>query len=168
MKKKLINAQKAIVQLEQMRKRLENAKRKLTREQKKAKLTEAYKLETHSNSGLFSSEDKKLANDIHTNQSNVEKNIEKDIDRLERDINRDYGPNYEFFALSGKCFSKSQSGFDYSLCFFDEAIQSEDKGARTSLGKFTEYKNDYSELIFKNGKRCAIGTKSRTASVSIE
>ena len=120
MKQKLINAQKAIVHLGELRKRLENLKRKLTREQKKTKLAEAYKSEVI-NSGLFAAEDKTKAKDLYDEQSRQEKNLEKELDKLEADINRDYGPNYEFFALRGKCFKKDQGGFNYSLCFFDEA-----------------------------------------------
>lgn len=62
---------------------------------------------------------------------------------------QDYGPEGVFAAMQGQCVEMVIEKYTYSVCPFGQATQ-QDAGARTSLGKFERFSDDYSAMHFTN------------------
>jgi protein kinase C substrate 80K-H len=83
------------------------------------------------------------------------KNREDERDRINQDIDKDYGPDREFTALSKMCVSIHQKPYEYEICPFKEAKQKEGHSS-TSLGTYSGWKDDakYKTMMFTNGQKC--------------
>jgi len=111
------------------------------------------------------------------------KSVQKEISDLDRKISdltreiedtknllqKDFGPEQEFYPLHGQCFSVTTNEYTYELCPFDRITQKpKNGGSSTSLGKWEDSKqgDDWSQLhkymLYSGGLRCWSGPDRST------
>lgn len=98
--------------------------------------------------------------------------IKDSLEKLNKDLGTDIGPEEQFCALQGQCFEISEKEYVYSVCPFDSAKQTNTgSGGSTSLGKWGKWigspDNKYSKMIYENGEKCWNGP-ARSMTVTIE
>eukprot|EP00798_Chlamydomonas_sp_ICE-L_P030881 gene30881-35929_t len=65
----------------------------------------------------------------------------------------DYGPNEMFVTLAGRCLTEFVGNFNYEVCFFSQATQTE-KENKLSLGWWKGLSENYTNATFQGGKPC--------------
>ena len=89
------------------------------------------------------------------------RNVEREIKELQESLEKDYGEDNVFAALSGQCFSYTDHEYTYKLCPFDHCSQG---GTRLgSWGSWTGPDDDkYSSMKFSGGQGCWNGPARST------
>jgi len=77
--------------------------------------------------------------------------LKSERDDLEKEAKLDFGPEKEWWALKGQCFSIDTGGYKYEMCPFGKAKQD-----HISLGSWSGFEegSDYKVFKFTNGQRC--------------
>lgn len=95
------------------------------------------------------------------------RDLEREINSLDKVVGLDLGRAFEFAPLHGQCLEYTDREYIYKLCMYDRASQqSKDGGGETSLGTFTGWENDYLLMKYENGQGCWNGP-NRSAKVVI-
>ncbi|GES77552.1 glucosidase II beta subunit-like-domain-containing protein [Rhizophagus clarus] len=109
------------------------------------------------------SKDLVAAFDAYDKAEEERKNIENDINEINRKLEKDYGTQREFAKLDSECFSHDAKDYTYTICMFDKATQKSNKDhVTTHLGYFekwigAESKEDhkyYTAQSYTRGTRC--------------
>jgi len=89
------------------------------------------------------------------------KDVEREIKELQESLEKDYGEDNVFAALSGQCFSYTDHEYTYKLCPFDHCSQG---GTRLgSWGSWSGPDDDrYSSMRFTGGQGCWNGPDRST------
>lgn len=95
----------------------------------------------------------------------VVKDTERNIASLDEKLNRDLGPQKEFWPLLDKCFEYKTPQYTYEVCPYSKASQKEG-GSSTNLGTFQGW-GEGKSMQFKNGLKCW-GGPDREVDVSLE
>jgi protein kinase C substrate 80K-H len=74
----------------------------------------------------------------------------------------DYGPEGVWFAVRDACYKTQMHGYTWELCPLKQMKQD-----ATSLGKFKQWDNNYSTMVFEGGQRCWNGPE-RSAEIQLE
>jgi protein kinase C substrate 80K-H len=84
-----------------------------------------------------------------------------EIDNLEQDLERDYGPDGIFRALKGTCVSQDSGEYTYELCWMDRASQKSKKGGgNTGMGNFVRFETvEVDEDVGADGKGLGRGPR---------
>eukprot|EP00163_Fabomonas_tropica_P030344 TRINITY_DN6806_c0_g1_i1.p1 TRINITY_DN6806_c0_g1~~TRINITY_DN6806_c0_g1_i1.p1 ORF type:complete len:244 (+),score=75.53 TRINITY_DN6806_c0_g1_i1:828-1559(+) len=83
--------------------------------------------------------------------------LDREIEALRKDIERDYGPDKVWGGVYGECFEKQIKEYTYKFCPLDKIEQS-----GTSLGNFQGYEENYTVMLFDNGASCWQGPNRNT------
>lgn len=86
-------------------------------------------------------------------QRNKLASLELNKEKLEKNLQNDYGPAKEFLHLVDECLEVKVNQYTYKLCAFDKAEQVE-RGSGTSLGKWEGFKDNYTKMSFTGGATC--------------
>lgn len=111
----------------------------------------------------------KAAKDALDKIDNQISDVERDIKNIEDLFNFDFGPNNEFYALKGQCFSVNANEYSYELCPFEKCNQKPRSGASTLLGNWEQtddWKQTHKTMSYTGGLRCWSGP-DRSTKVSI-
>ncbi|KAJ3268430.1 serine/threonine protein kinase, CMGC group [Terramyces sp. JEL0728] len=92
------------------------------------------------------------------------KNIEQEIQEIEKTFNIDFGRDKEYMALYDECISLKTPEYEYKLCFFKDAKQIQGHN-EVSLGKFNKWEDG--KMIYDNGLSCWNGP-NRSVKVVLE
>lgn len=71
------------------------------------------------------------ANALHSDLENQLSDTQRSIEKTQKQLAADLGPNKEFIGLLDQCLQKQISNYLYKVCIFDEALQIE--GSRSFL-----------------------------------
>ncbi|KAF9922829.1 hypothetical protein FBU30_007037 [Linnemannia zychae] len=94
-----------------------------------------------------------LAQDEYIKASEAERKSLKEIKKLEKKADTDYGPDEAFAKLVDQCFEFKDHEYTYSVCMFGEAKQI--SNSDTSLGTFSGWEGDnYDTQLYTGGARC--------------
>jgi len=93
--------------------------------------------------------------------------IEREINRINEVIAKDYGPDDEFLALSGQCFEYTDNEYVYKMCPYESCSQrSKVGGSETRLGSWVDWSgpenNKYGLMKFTGGQQCWNGPARST------
>ncbi|CAG0893069.1 unnamed protein product [Cyprideis torosa] len=108
-------------------------------------------------------------------KDNNRRNLEREVDKMNKQLDGDFGPDGMFLALDGQCFDYDVPEYTYKLCFFEDMRQiRKDNGHSTSLGRFSRWTGSgetggwgvYSNMLFDGGQSCWNGP-SRSASIAL-
>ncbi|KAK9464280.1 glucosidase II beta subunit-like-domain-containing protein [Lipomyces arxii] len=91
--------------------------------------------------------------------------LEKKRDKVADDLQKDFGTDDVFRALSGECVSMESGDYVYEICFNGKAAQKPKNGGITNLGTFDRMEGN--TLYFIRGAKCWSGPQ-RSATVSME
>lgn len=127
-------------------------------------------LETLEEAAHVTSEESTLARQEYNTIYAEQRELDTKIIDLENVTGGDYGDDYEFFAMRGKCFSKTVNQYDYEMCPYKEAQQKEGGHSYgTKLGKWSglERVNGSADgriapsykFLFTDGQQCWNGPK---------
>ncbi|CAB3404978.1 unnamed protein product [Caenorhabditis bovis] len=100
------------------------------------------------------------------------RDIDNKIREAEEFATADYGEDFAWVAVKGKCFERNVQQYTYTFCPFGNNEQ-KDTGAYggTSLGRFKEWvtigSNKYAKQMYTDGQQCWNGPK-RSTEVVIE
>eukprot|EP00002_Diphylleia_rotans_P000605 TRINITY_DN1030_c0_g1_i1.p1 TRINITY_DN1030_c0_g1~~TRINITY_DN1030_c0_g1_i1.p1 ORF type:complete len:507 (-),score=109.10 TRINITY_DN1030_c0_g1_i1:321-1841(-) len=78
--------------------------------------------------------------------------LEVTRDRLQKILNKDYGPEKGFFELHERCFDLVTNQYTYSVCPYKQATQQGDSTA--NLGRSFSFEDNYSKMAFRQGDGC--------------
>ncbi|KHJ90862.1 EF hand [Oesophagostomum dentatum] len=98
--------------------------------------------------------------------------LDRDIREAESFLEQDFGADYAWASLKGKCFELTEKQYTYKYCPFDKTVQ-KDKGGygETSLGHWKEWTGDannkYAKQKYDNGQQCWNGP-ARSTDVEIK
>ncbi|BGP24904.1 alpha 1,3-glucosidase, glycoside hydrolase family 31 protein [Rhodotorula toruloides] len=115
------------------------------------------------------------ARTAHTDLVDELHHAEVRLEDAKKQLEKDWGRDWEWRKLDGTCIEKDAGEYTYSLCFFGEATQkSNNNGARTSLGAFKGWSSDavqgsdeyYMKQLYVDGQRCWNGP-ARSAKVDL-
>ncbi|KAH6678379.1 putative glucosidase 2 subunit beta [Halenospora varia] len=102
---------------------------------------------------------------------------------LQRDLEKDYGPNDIFRAMKDKCISKDSGEYEYELCWMAGTSQKSKKGAgNTGMGNFVRFdkivvdeevgadgkglgQGERMVMMYENGQHCWNGPNRQTTVV---
>ncbi|CAK8676005.1 unnamed protein product [Clavelina lepadiformis] len=95
------------------------------------------------------------------------KNIEREIESLQKGLDMDFGPDEAFQALQFKCFDFETLEYRYKLCPYDKTSQTPNKGgSETNLGRWGSWSGPenfrYSKMKYENGLGCWNGPARST------
>lgn len=118
-------------------------------------------------------EEAKTARRTFIDEDSRKKDLEHQLEDLQKIKDAQYGSDDAFFALYDRCFDKDDSQYTYSVCFFKEITQSaKSGGSRTTLGRWKGFgeqtyslwgsKQDVSHMNFKEGDHCWNGPARST------
>jgi protein kinase C substrate 80K-H len=86
--------------------------------------------------------------------------IKEDIEKLNKKLSLDNGPNEEYASLIDQCFEYDDREYTYILCPYDRTVQkSKSNHGETSIGTWSSWdiKNPaskYSAMLYQNGLTC--------------
>ena len=107
-------------------------------------------------------------------------NKKRELEKTEKDLGTDYGPEDIFRALKGKCVSTDAGEYTYELCWWGNTSQKSKKGhGNTNMGNFDRLERHYADeeerldgkslgqglrmvLKYEDGQGCWNGPKRRT------
>ncbi|RIA98631.1 glucosidase II beta subunit-like-domain-containing protein [Glomus cerebriforme] len=101
--------------------------------------------------------------DAYDKAEEEKKNIENDLEEINKKLAKDYGTKREFAKLDDECFNHDAGEYTYTVCMFGKATQKSNKDhASTHLGYFkkwigAESKGDYkyyTAQLYDHGTRC--------------
>ncbi|KAE9415122.1 hypothetical protein Angca_005311, partial [Angiostrongylus cantonensis] len=80
---------------------------------------------------------------------------------------QDFGTDYAWATLKGKCFERTEKQYTYKFCPFERAMQIEKGGVgETSLGNWREWSGEllgkYSKQSYRDGQACWNGPQRST------
>ncbi|KAG0057502.1 hypothetical protein BGZ83_009141 [Gryganskiella cystojenkinii] len=94
------------------------------------------------------------AQESYNKASEEEREIQKEIEDVNRKMNVDYGKDESFAKLVDQCFEFKDREYTYSVCMFGEAVQ-KSGSSDTSLGKFSGWNGDnYDTQMYTGGMKC--------------
>ncbi|KAF8944936.1 hypothetical protein BGZ47_003484 [Haplosporangium gracile] len=118
-----------------------------------------------------------IAQEAYNKASEKEKKSLEEIQKLEKKVNTDYGPDEAFAKLVDQCIEFKEIEYTYTVCLFGEAKQK--SNSDTSLGTFSSWVGDnYDTQLYTGGARCwngpersvkvvmTCGTKNKIVAVS--
>jgi len=78
------------------------------------------------------------------------------MERLEKELGNDFGPDEQFFSLQGACVSTQVQQYTYEVCPYATSYQKEG-GSSTSLGDWQGYEveNGVTQFKFTGGQTCS-------------
>ncbi|KAG9070868.1 hypothetical protein KI688_008409 [Linnemannia hyalina] len=89
-----------------------------------------------------------IAQEAYNKASEEERKSLEEIQKLEKNVNTDYGPDEAFAKLVDRCIE-----YTYTVCLFGEAKQK--SHSDTSLGTFSSWEGDnYDTQLYTGGARC--------------
>jgi len=104
-------------------------------------------------------------------QEKVTRDIEREKEDLQKDIDLDVGKEREFQHLLKKCFDYNEKEYTYTFCPFDKGAQKPKSGSETNLGRWGEWTgpptNKYPQMKLTKGQRCWNGP-DRSLTVNFE
>ncbi|KAG0296762.1 hypothetical protein BGZ96_008622 [Linnemannia gamsii] len=94
-----------------------------------------------------------IAQEAYNKASEEERKSEEEIQKLEKKVKTDYGPDEAFAKLVDQCVEFKEIEYTYSVCLFGEAKQK--SHSDTSLGTFSSWVGDnYDTQLYTGGARC--------------
>ncbi|XP_036329410.1 glucosidase 2 subunit beta-like [Rhagoletis pomonella] len=116
-----------------------------------------------------------LANEARHAYTEAEQSIrqiENEIKEIADQEAKDYGPNEEYAALDGECFTYEDREYVYSLCPFERASQKQQRGGlETTLGRYEKWFGEgdkkYQKQKYAHGAACWNGPQ-RSAMVEFK
>jgi protein kinase C substrate 80K-H len=97
------------------------------------------------------------------------RDLEQQIEGLEKQVNADYGPGHRFATLAKECVEFKPGGeFSYELCPYKDANQKNSQGTPTLVGTWEGFGEggDYKTMKFGGGAYCW-NAGARTLTVSL-
>ncbi|KAF9135088.1 hypothetical protein BGW39_004720 [Mortierella sp. 14UC] len=94
-----------------------------------------------------------IAQDAYNKASEEERKSLDEIQKLEKKVQTDYGPDEAFAKLVDQCMEFKDHEYTYSVCMFGDAKQK--SHSDTSLGTFSSWEGDkYDTQLYTGGARC--------------
>lgn len=94
-----------------------------------------------------------IAQEAYNKASEEERKSLEEIQKLEKKVNTDYGPDEAFAKLVDQCIEFKEIEYTYTVCLFGEAKQK--SHSDTSLGTFSSWEGDnYDTQLYTGGARC--------------
>ncbi|KAF9913104.1 hypothetical protein EC991_003563 [Linnemannia zychae] len=94
-----------------------------------------------------------IAQEAYNKASEEESKSQDEIEKLEKKVQTDYGPDEAFAKLVDQCIEFKDHEYTYSVCMFGEAKQK--SHSDTSLGTFSSWEGDnYDTQLYTGGARC--------------
>nr|CAB3265164.1 glucosidase 2 subunit beta [Phallusia mammillata] len=95
------------------------------------------------------------------------KNLENEVESLNKALELDFGPDEGYQALQFQCFELLTMEYKYKLCPYDKATQSpKNGGSETVLGRWGSWsgppENIYAKMMYENGITCWNGPARST------
>ncbi|ODV85380.1 hypothetical protein CANARDRAFT_7496 [[Candida] arabinofermentans NRRL YB-2248] len=120
------------------------------------------------NTGAISSTE---ANQLIDKLNKELKSNQKKLSSVEKELEKDYGPDDLLLALEKRCMLNKIGDYDYKLCFDGKAEQINDGGMSTNIGSFDriEVNQETGKLTmyYERGSKCWNGP-TRKAVVEVE
>ncbi|RNA29097.1 glucosidase 2 subunit beta [Brachionus plicatilis] len=103
---------------------------------------------------------------LFENSERDSRNIEREIEDINKKLELDLGPKGEFASMIDKCFEFEDREYIYKLCPFDRTVQkSKSNHGETSIGNWKSWgdgENKYLQMRFDNGLGCWNGPQRST------
>lgn len=100
------------------------------------------------------------------------RDLEREVQDLEKMLDNDFGPEEEYSSLANQCFEYSDLEYTYKLCAFESASQKQKSGgSETRLGNWDRWSGPdsdlYSQMSYTRGAQCWNGP-TRSAKVNLK
>lgn len=107
----------------------------------------------------------------HREAESKKSSVEREITRLKKYLEIDYGPDREFSTMYDQCYEFTDREYIYKMCAFKKVTQTPKNGGReTNLGTWGKWNgppnNLHSVMVYEDGEKCWNGP-SRSATVTI-
>lgn len=112
------------------------------------------------------------ARELYRNAEGRKRDLEREINDLNKYLGITFGHNHEFSVLYDQCFEYTDREYTYKLCAFEKVTQRPKNGGReTNLGSWGSWsgpsQNPYSGMRYEDGEKCWNGP-SRSTVVTIK
>lgn len=112
------------------------------------------------------------ARHLYDEADRIHRDLEREVEDLEKMVNQDFGPDEEFAAMANECFDYTDAEYTYKMCAFDSATQrSKSGGSETRLGNWDKWSgpdsDPYSQMTYNKGSQCWNGP-TRSAKVNLK
>lgn len=107
------------------------------------------------------------AREMHRNMEGKKRDLEREVDELNKYLGITFGHNHEFSALYDQCLEYTDREYTYTLCVFGKVTQKPKNGGReTNLGTWGTWsgpsQNPYAGMKYENGEKCWNGPNRST------
>ncbi|KAL0480249.1 protein kinase C substrate 80K-H [Acrasis kona] len=114
----------------------------------------------------FKTEEAEKARNLENSKRVELEALKRDIEELEKVANADHGPENEFYEIRGKTVSVQDKQYTYQNQVLVDMAQ-KDQHSHTSLGSFTKFNENYTEMHYTGGQTCWQGP-ARSTVITLE